>query len=304
MKYFIGLDGGGTKTKCILTDENYNSIYECTGGPSNFLMLGTEKVSETIFNLINEAITNSKINEDDLEAVLIGTTGAGRVNDANSLKETFLNYSHQKNLKLKNFFVESDARIALEGAFSGKPGSILIAGTGSIMFGKDKNGVIHRVGGCGRFIGDEGSGFMIGRKGLIAVSKHLDGRGNPTLLTDFLRSEFNIDDLPTLITKIYKENFDIASVTPFVIKAAEENDIACLKILEEESDELTLHVKAIHNLLKEETLKLSLIGSTITTENLYAKMFQEKINDLGNVKLQDPDYPPAIGAVIMAKNLS
>jgi N-acetylglucosamine kinase-like BadF-type ATPase len=297
MKYFIGLDGGGTKTKCILTDENYNSIYECTGGPSNFLMLGTEKVSETIFNLINEAITNSKINEDDLEAVLIGTTGAG-------LKETFLNYSHQKNLKLKNFFVESDARIALEGAFSGKPGSILIAGTGSIMFGKDKNGVIHRVGGCGRFIGDEGSGFMIGRKGLIAVSKHLDGRGNPTLLTDFLRSEFNIDDLPTLITKIYKENFDIASVTPFVIKAAEENDIACLKILEEESDELTLHVKAIHNLLKEETLKLSLIGSTITTENLYAKMFQEKINDLGNVKLQDPDYPPAIGAVIMAKNLS
>lgn len=304
MKYFIGLDGGGTKTKCILTDENYNSIYECTGGPSNFLMLGTEKVSETIFDLINESITNSKINLDDLEAALIGTTGAGRVNDANSLKEAFVNFSNQKNLKLKNFFVESDARIALEGAFSGKPGSILIAGTGSIMFGKDKNGVIHRVGGCGRFIGDEGSGFMIGRKGLIAVSKHLDERSDQTLLTDFLRSEFNIDDLPTLITKIYKENFDIASVTPFVIKAAEENDKVCLKILEEESDELILHVKAMGNLLKEETLKLSLIGSTITTENLYAKMFQEKINDLGNVKLQNPDYPPAIGAVIMAKNLS
>lgn len=304
MKYYIGLDGGGTKTKCVLTDENFKSIYECTGGPSNFLMLGTEKVSETLFELINEAITKSNLQTDQVEAVLIGTTGAGRVADANSLREAFINYSKENNFELKNFFVESDARIALEGAFSGKPGSILIAGTGSIMFGKDKDGNIQRVGGCGRFIGDEGSGFMIGRKGLIAVSKHLDGRDKPTLLTDHLRKEFNIDDLPTLITKIYKENFDIASVTPFVIKSAEDGDEACKKIIEDESDELILHVKSMKQKLGEDQLRLSLIGSTITTDNKYAKLFAEKVEKLGNVILQEPDNPPAIGAAIMAKDLT
>ncbi len=302
MKYYIGLDGGGTKTKCVLTDENFQSIYECTGGASNFLIQGTEKVSETLYNLIKETITASNLSEDKIESVLLGTTGAGRVADANSLRDSFVKYSENKNSNFKNFFVESDARIALEGAFSGNPGSILIAGTGSIMFGKDRAGNIHRVGGCGRFIGDEGSGYSIGRKGLIAVSKHLDGRDNLTLLTKFLREEFNIDDLPALITKIYKENFDIASVTPFVIKAANAGDKACLKILEDESDELILHVKSMKELLKEEKLRLSLIGSTITTENIYAQFFKEKINTLGSVILQEPDFPPAIGAAIMAKN--
>ena len=303
MKYYIGLDGGGTKTKCVLTNDQFEILYECTGGASNFLMLGNEKVSETNFNLVNEAITKSNLSLNQIEAVLLGTTGAGRIADANSLKQSFLEYCKQKNFQLRNFFVESDARIALEGSFSGNPGSILIAGTGSIMFGKDMNGNIHRVGGCGRFIGDEGSGFMIGRKGLIAVSKDLDGRGNETILTEYLKEEFNINDLPTLITRIYKENFDIASVAPLVIKSAESGDEACSKILNEESDELILHVKSMISLLNEKLLKLSLIGSTITTENMYAKIFKEKLYKLGNVVLQKPDFPPAIGAAVMAKNI-
>ncbi len=81
---------------------------------------------------------------------------------------------------IKKFVVESDARVALEGAFSGNPGSILIAGTGSIMFGKDSKGNIHRVGGFGRILGDEGSGFHIARSGLTAVAKQFDGRGERT----------------------------------------------------------------------------------------------------------------------------
>jgi N-acetylglucosamine kinase-like BadF-type ATPase len=136
VKYLIGMDGGGTKTKCILTDFELNTIFETTGGPSNFLMLGNEKVSETILDLIKECVENQKISIDDIKAVVLGTTGGGRRSDAESLEISIQKSAKLKYIALNKFRVESDARIALEGAFSGKPGSILIAGTGSIMFGK------------------------------------------------------------------------------------------------------------------------------------------------------------------------
>ena len=97
----------------------------------------------------------------DIEAIVLGTTGGGRRNDAELLEKKIFEDVKQKSISINKFRVESDARIALEGSFSGKEGSILIAGTGSIMFGKDEAGEIHRVGGFGRYIGDEGSGYRI-----------------------------------------------------------------------------------------------------------------------------------------------
>ncbi|MEW6004828.1 MAG: BadF/BadG/BcrA/BcrD ATPase family protein [Stygiobacter sp.] len=300
-KYLIGLDGGGTKTKCVVTDFQFNKLYECVGGASNFLIIGTEKVSETIFSLIKESVDNLKINYDEISAVLIGTTGAGRIEDANKLKNDFTEFTKSKGIELK-FFVESDARIALEGAFSGKPGSLLIAGTGSIIFGKDKSGNIYRVGGFGKLIGDEGSGLVIGRKGLQAVSKFFDGRIDKTLLADFLKNEFNISDGASLISAIYRNNFDIASFAPNVIQAAQQNDFEALKICEDETDELILHIKAMYNLLNERIMKLSLVGGIISTDNFYSNLFKKKLNEqLPFVEIVNPENPPEIGAVILAK---
>ncbi len=300
-KYLIGLDGGGTKTKCVVTDFQFNKLYECVGGASNFLIIGTEIVSETIFSLIKESVDNLKINYDEISAVLIGTTGAGRIEDANKLKNDFTEFTKSKGIELK-FFVESDARIALEGAFSGKPGSLLIAGTGSIIFGKDKSGNIYRVGGFGKLIGDEGSGLVIGRKGLQAVSKFFDGRIDKTLLADFLKNEFNISDGASLISAIYRNNFDIASFAPNVIQAAQQNDFEALKICEDETDELILHVKAMYNLLNERIMKLSLVGGIISTDNFYSNLFKKKLNEqLPFVEIVNPENPPEIGAVILAK---
>ncbi|HSL90854.1 MAG TPA: BadF/BadG/BcrA/BcrD ATPase family protein, partial [Ignavibacteriaceae bacterium] len=260
MKYLIGMDGGGTKTKCIITDLDINPIYETTGGPSNFLMLGNEKVAATILDLIKDCVENQKINLDDIESIVLGTTGGGRRSDAESLEISIIEAAKSKNLTLKNFRVESDARIALEGAFSGKPGSILIAGTGSIMFGKDAKGEIHRVGGFGRFLGDEGSGYRIGQRGLNAVAKDFDGRGNKTLMTELVLKQFSISSRELLITEIYRNNFDIASAAPVVLEAAEKNDKEAVKIIESESDEMILHISAMKEKLNEKTFYVSLIG--------------------------------------------
>ncbi|GMU95815.1 MAG: hypothetical protein HZC46_05840 [Ignavibacterium album] len=305
MKYLIGIDGGGTKTKCVITDFQLKPLFETTGGPSNFLIQGTDKVSETILGLIIKCVNNLQIQFSDVAAIVLGTTGGGRQNDAEDLEKAITHLAAHKKIPLNIFKVESDARIALEGAFSGKPGSILIAGTGSIMFGKDRKGNIHRVGGFGRFIGDEGSGFSIGQKGLRIVAKQFDGRGNKTLITDLLKEKFKIESPEKLINEIYRNNFDIASVAPLVIEAAEKGDKAAQFIIESETEELILHIESMRKKLKEKKIFVALIGSLITTDNYFSFLFREKVvQKFNDVVIKEPENPPEIGAVLMAKQLS
>lgn len=304
MAFYIGLDGGGTKTKCVVVDEKMNVLSELVGGPSNFLVFALDEVTQSLFNLITDSIKQADIDISGVESILLGTAGAGRREDAERLEKNFMLKANELRIPIKKFVVESDARVALEGAFSGNPGSIFIAGTGSIMFGKDSDGNIHRVGGFGRILGDEGSGFHIGRSGLTAVAKQFDGRGEKTKLSNLLKNKFNISNSKELILAIYKNNFDTAAVAPLVIQAAEEGDDICTSIIQDEVDELLLHIKSMKKLIQEDKLKISLIGGTITTDNFYARLFKEKVNVMRNVKLSEPEFDPAIGAALMAKEIS
>jgi N-acetylglucosamine kinase-like BadF-type ATPase len=301
MKYLIGMDGGGTKTDCLVTDIEGNIILNCTGGPVNIMIMEMSKVFETLFSLLNQCKEKSTTEFINFQSVVLGTAGAGRKSDAERLEKGFKEFLKLKGIHL-NFFVESDARIALEGAFSGKDGCILISGTGSIMFGKDLNGRIHRVGGFGRMIGDEGSGYIIGRKGLNSVAKYFDGRGDHTILTKLLAEKFGIDSAEKLINGIYRHNPDVASVAPLVIEAAERGDLVCSSIAEEECEELISHILAMGKKLNVQELKLALIGGIIASNNFFSKLLRNKIESLAyKVKLQEPEFPPAMGAVLIAK---
>ncbi|NCQ17430.1 MAG: hypothetical protein COW85_08215 [Ignavibacteria bacterium CG22_combo_CG10-13_8_21_14_all_37_15] len=302
MSFLIGIDGGGTKTHAVLTDLQGEKLFECFAGPSNFLILGTAKVSETILELIDSCSNYLNFSYGDISAVLLGTTGAGRRSDAGLLENDFQSFLQKKNISIKNFRVESDARIALEGAFSGKPGSILIAGTGSIMFGKDKAGNVHRVGGFGRFIGDEGSGYSIGKKALTAIAKSFDGRGEKTILSELISENFGISSSEKLITEVYKNNFDIASPTPLVLLAAEIGDKTAVEIIDSETDELILHIIAMNKMICEEVMSIAFIGGILSSKNFYSDLFTKKIKEqIPNCRVKPPDYPPEYGAVLMAQ---
>ena len=304
MKYYIGIDGGGTKTKCILTDENLNTLFENVGGPSNFLLIGAEKVSETILDHITNCCFAKNITSDLIAGIVLGTTGAGRKSDVEILEKQILKDSKEKNIKINKLRIESDARIALEGAFTGNAGSILIAGTGSIMFGKDEEGVIHRIGGYGRYIGDEGSGYRIGRKGLNAVARAFDGRAKQTRIIDFLSQEFSITSPEELITEVYRNNFKIPSVAPLVFEAAEIGDITSQRILEDEANELLAHLSAMKLKLNVSLLKVSLIGSILTTPNYFSYLFNEMVvRKYNDVKIMEAEHSPEFGAALMAKHL-
>jgi len=302
MKYLIGMDGGGTKTLAVITDLSGNKLYECIGGPSNILTYGTETVSQVIFDLAEKCLSYVGSDFSDLQKIMIGTAGAGRRNDAERLEKSFISLISSEGIPFENISVESDARIALEGAFSGRPGSILIAGTGSIMLGKDAEGNIHRVGGFGRILSDDGSGYSIGKQALYAVAKEFDGRGKATEITKLVESSFNISSPEILISKVYKENFDLASAAPLVFAAAEDKDKVALEIIDRETDTLFLHISSMYKKLNQTSMEVSFIGGIISNDNIFSRTLRNKISKAAiKVNLIEPENPPEMGAVLMIK---
>lgn len=308
----VGLDGGGTKTEAILVDPSGTLLSTKTGGPSNFQILGVEKAAVVILDLVQECAAAAGCEPKDIAAVVAGLTGAGREGDKSRMLSGLRDEMKKRGLSFERVMVESDARIALEGAFRGKVGIILIGGTGSIAFGKGHDGTIYRVGGWGRILGDEGSGYAIGREGLNVLTKHLDGRIRGTLLTKLVAQKLKLETQEQIITAVYKEQFDVASVAPLVIQAATEHDIECERILNKATFELTEHVRAL--LLKIESaargrarqkIPLAFIGGLLSSDTVLRKIVKHKITfSLPQISVVEPQSSPARGAVLLGLTMN
>jgi N-acetylglucosamine kinase-like BadF-type ATPase len=307
-RFVIGMDGGGTKTAAIIATVDGQIIAEHVAGPSNFQVLGVETAAQTIYSLITECCRSAQCTPSQINGVTLGLAGAGRAPDQKRMADGLKAYAMSQGVRLKKVTVESDARIALEGAFKGDPGIILIAGTGSIAFGKDANGTIHRVGGWGRMLGDEGSGFFIGRSGLTAVTRFIDGRGEKTLLAKLIAEKFGLDDQAAIINAVYKNSFDVATIAPLVLDAAQKKDQVSRLIIEQASTELTDHVRSLEKLLAPAARKkvkakipVSFIGGLIANNTLLQRMLKAQLAAaLPHIQVTDPMAPPAYGAVVMS----
>lgn len=295
-KFLVGIDGGGSNTKLLLTDINLNILETSIGGPSNFLKIGLDSASRNVYELVIPFIHKYK---ESRFYIVIGTAGAGRKNDADEFEFNLKKYFYQ-NAVVK---VVSDAGITLKGAFENEDGAILIAGTGSILYYKSDK-VVNRVGGFGRLIGDEGSGYSIGRKGLNTLAKILDGRLHSSPLMNLAEEKFEINSQELLITKVYKESFNIASFSEVVIEAAIQGDKYSLDIIKEEAEELFIHITTL--IRKENLKKLNLVltGGLLSNDNIFKSTLINKINkELPQVEVVNPKHSPEYGAVLIAKEI-
>src|SRR3989304_10343407 len=136
MKYLIGLDCGATKTECAVADVKGNILHITKGNQANLLVTGINKAADNILSLLNGCVQEYGIPYSDIEKIVIGAAGAGRKEDAEKLKQSLIGSAILQGITFKSLMVVSDAQIALKGAFPNTPGCILIAGTGSIIYGK------------------------------------------------------------------------------------------------------------------------------------------------------------------------
>ena len=156
MPYYLGIDGGGTKTTCAVGDET-RRLAATTAGPSNIVRVGEMQTRESLHRVVRQACAAAGITPDQVSCTCVGGSGAARPELA-AIVHAILAELLSSPIK-----VVGDMEIALEAAFGDGPGVIVIAGTGSIAYGRDDNGKTARAGGWGFEIGDEGSAHWIGR---------------------------------------------------------------------------------------------------------------------------------------------
>jgi len=302
IRFVIGMDGGGTKTALIAASLGGEILLEHEGGPSNFQIIGTKRAARTLVSLIKKTLETLGEDSSQLGGVVCGLTGAGRDHDKERIREAVLAEAKNRRIAVPDVWIESDARIALEGAFKGAPGIIVIAGTGSIAFGKNEKDEIFRVGGWGRVIGDEGGGFVVGRDALKAVARMLDGRGEKTKLSKLFETEANLKDQQSIISFLYEDGKDPATLAPLVIKAAAGGDEVAQRILTSQAEELAEHVGALVQKMRiPRRIPLAIIGSMGLADHQYGRLVRTKISKrVPSVLVQDQAAPPVYGAVLMA----
>ncbi len=173
MAYYLGIDGGGTKTRCVLADEATVFATATTGGCS-VIRHGEEHAREALHNAIRQVCAAAKISPDRISAICIGVTGAARPEIAGKIRGILTELVPGGTPT--RIEVVGDNVIALEAAFGAGPGVIAIAGTGSIVYGRDAVGHTARAGGWGFAVSDEGSGYWIGRRAISVISERPGSR--------------------------------------------------------------------------------------------------------------------------------
>jgi glucosamine kinase len=297
---YIGFDGGATKTKGVALDVEKRIISEAVGNSANFQIIGVEQTCKNLFDLARTLLEKIETDFSSVKSICLGLAGAGRKEDADKMRRGFIDFLKKNGCTVPVVMVVSDAVATLEGAFDGKPGMILISGTGSILCAKGIDGTVHRIGGWGRFIGDEGSGYAIGQACLAAIARELDGRGKRTMMTEIFKERFTTRTLDSLIVNVYQRDFDIASVAPVAIKAAEKGDEIAVEIITRNVDQLVEHVSAMLNKLGY-PLPLVVEGSLLSTDNFYSRKFKDELKDkFPQIEIGNPEFPPAVGAALLA----
>jgi N-acetylglucosamine kinase-like BadF-type ATPase len=308
--FVLGIDGGGTKTLGLISDVYGRVLARAVGGISNPQVIGFEQAAGAILKVIRDCCRRVGCHPKQLKAVVVGLAGAGREPDRRRAETEIRKLGRKSNVPLKSLRVESDARIALDGALDGESGIVLISGTGSIGFAKSHDGSVHRVGGWGRTIGDEGSGFAVGRAALIAIARAYDGRGQPTMLTKLASKSFGLSNPQSIISKIYQNHFDVSRIAPLVLRAAAKGDRASKDILDDAARELADHVCVLMKRLRRSDkpsegakMNLVLLGGMLESSNYLSRALRKKIKSLfPTVQIRPAKKSPAHGAVLLALN--
>jgi N-acetylglucosamine kinase-like BadF-type ATPase len=305
-RYVIGIDGGGTKTAAALCTLDGAILAEAQAGPSHMHAVGVERAAATILDTVASCCHTIGCTTEEIGSLVAGVAGAGRASDQERLTNELRRLAAERRMVLDRITVDSDARIALEGALGGKPGIVVIAGTGSIVLGKDDKGRVQRAGGWGRLIGDEGSGQAIGSAAFRAVAQMIDGRGTKTRLLKMFHEAHGLGTQEAIVAKLYREGFDIASVTPIVFAAAAKGDVVAKRIVAQERDELVEIIAACLRKLNAGSRTrvrrpIAFAGSLVTTDNLYASAVRSAIRRrLPLLRIQEAEASPVLGAVLMA----
>lgn len=294
---YLGLDAGGTKTK--LLGRAGGDTFSLDGAGANLQRVGLNAAATILASMVREALQMRP--QEEQVAICAGVSGAGRSSQQSQLAERIQSIVETADpARAVHIMVVHDAHIALEGAFHGESGIIVIAGTGSVGFARTPDGRLHRVGGWGYLLGDEGSGYVIGVRGVAAACAMHDG-GPKTKLAEIAREEFGIASVDDAIEKVYRQGWQSQKMAPLVVRAAREGDAVASSILHEQANLLADQAVWLQRRCPDVEHQIALIGGLAGVD-----FYQEILSDALRKRLKgwqirrDVD-PPVVGALRLAE---
>jgi N-acetylglucosamine kinase-like BadF-type ATPase len=202
--------------------------------------------------------------------------------------------------------VTTDGAIALQAAFGDEPGIVVVAGTGSVAWARLPGGAMLRVGGLGALLGDQGSGFDIGRQGLRAVGLSIEGRGASTALVELVLRRLRLPGLAELVRwSLSADTAEVAMLAPVVLDAAAAGDAPAGAIVDAAADEMARHVRALAKRFPERArIRVALGGSLLSRGADYRQRVVARIMaEVTTAEIAPEPVDPVLGAIKLARSL-
>lgn len=293
----LGIDAGGTKTVCYLADGDGKLLGEGRSGGANLKAEGELAVEKVLHTVMDQAIGAG---EREVAAICLGMAGADRDDEQALVRDIMRRIGSRARIVVVN-----DALVALVAGIGDGPGVVIISGTGSIAYGRSADRAA-RAGGWGHVLGDEGSGYWIGRRALRAVARAADGRGPATTLTPRVLNHFAATKPADLIAEVYDRQLPhhaLAQLARLVQQARDEGDEVGTQILEEAAHELVRAARSVVDKLsmQEEAVQFVLAGGVFNGVPWLAEELKRRLPATaprGQVKRLEVE--PAMGAVRLA----
>ena len=302
MSYYLGIDGGGTKTTCAVGDES-QLLATATAGPSNIVRVGEAQARESLLQSVRQACLAAGIAPGQVCRTCVGGSGAGRPELAATVR-LFL-----AEILSSPIDVVGDMEIALEAAFGTGPGIIIIAGTGSIAYGRDRQGNTARAGGWGFAIGDEGSAHWIAREVVRNLLRAADerpytGLAQPSALVTALLQAWNVGSLLELARAANSvPPPDFAALFPAIASITDDSASSVLCAAGRELARLAAIVsRRLFPTPVTEPVRVATAGSVFRYAPLVRQVFYNEIRSLDpRVQLASEGAAPVEGALSMAR---
>lgn len=296
----LAIDAGGTKTDLLWAQPDGHVLAHVQGQGMNI----ASKPPGTWQEILEDLLRRASVNRETVHVVCVGAAGY-TLPDRRALLEHLL----QQMLPGARVLVLADYAIALEGATGGNPGVLVIAGTGSIACGRDREGKLMRAGGWGYLLGDEGSGFWVGREAIRAVLAAKEGWGEQTRLTDMLSETLGTSDAGEWLSALYRTQNPqslLAELAPLVTEAAEQGDASAQNILfhaAEHLADLVLHL--VEHLHLPEDFPVCTVGGVWKSPSVLQRFHRQLVERLPYWRggVQPPMYSPVEGALLIAQRL-
>ena len=226
MAYYLGLDAGGTRTECALAQDD-TVLARASSGTIKILLASVEDAEKNLDDLLRAISAQSGVALDSIACTCVGLAGISVPRVADWVRQAL-----QARVS-GDILLAGDEEIALDAAFSGGAGVLVVAGTGSNLIGRASDGRLIHVGGWGPVLADEGSGSWIGRQAVRAVFDALD-RDTTTLLLPKILQAWYLPNVAALIDAANRNpSPDFAALTPIVVEAAQQGDFYAAQVLEQ-----------------------------------------------------------------------